>query len=144
VLPDEKFWKMVNRFGPRQPHMKTRCWLWTGSVRPNGYGQVRRRKKCLKAHRYSYELVIGPIPNGLHVDHRCRFRPCVRPSHLEPVTQLENNFRSRKEVCKKGHPRAVVGTYKRSDRRNECAECNRIRDRKRYVVRRPRIREYAA
>lgn len=65
------------------------CWLWTASCNPGGYG-IFRDGKQLVAHRWSYKRLVGPIPEGLQLDHLCRVRSCVNPAHLEPVTQAEN------------------------------------------------------
>jgi hypothetical protein len=66
------------------------CWLWTGCVGDGGYGQVTIAQRRHKAHRAVYELLVGPIPEGLDLDHLCRVRRCVNPDHLEPVTRSEN------------------------------------------------------
>jgi hypothetical protein len=72
------------------------CWSWVGARDDLGYGQIKgteaRRKE--QAHRAVYELLVGPIPTGLHLDHLCNNPNCVRPDHLEPVTQAENNRRA--------------------------------------------------
>lgn len=75
------------------------CWLWTGGT-ARGYGQFRlgggRGSKNVRAHRYAYELLVGPIPAGLEIDHTCENKLCVRPDHLEPVTKkvnLERRFK---------------------------------------------------
>lgn len=70
------------------------CWGWVGYVTPNGYGMVGDGRRVTYAHRLAYELYVGPIPPGLHIDHLCRERRCVRPDHLEAVTQAENNRRA--------------------------------------------------
>ncbi len=69
------------------------CWLWRGGT-SNGYGLLHLskngRKTSVRAHRFAYEAMIGPIPKGLQLDHLCRVRSCVNPKHLEPVTNAEN------------------------------------------------------
>jgi hypothetical protein len=92
------------------------CWLWTSGVSTKGYGQFHIRAgkgsyKNVLAHRFSYELAQGPIPEGLELDHLCRQRSCVNPYHLEAVTQKENLSRgegacaknARKTFCVNGH-----------------------------------------
>lgn len=77
----------VDRRGPDE------CWPWIGAIMPTGYGSIRVRKTVRLAHRVAYELLIGPIPDGLTIDHLCSVRHCVNPHHLEPVTRAENNRR---------------------------------------------------
>jgi hypothetical protein len=71
------------------------CWPWLGSVAPSGYGQFSLRvpRTTVQAHRAVYTILVGPIPDGLELDHVCVNKPCVRPSHLEPVTHAENQRR---------------------------------------------------
>lgn len=71
------------------------CWLWTAYRLPNGYGQFGDATRLYYAHRWAYEHFIGPIPQGLHIDHICSggSRGCVNPNHLEAVTQADNNRR---------------------------------------------------
>lgn len=73
--------------------IQTRCWVWHGSRTCRGYGKLRDAAKSRSAHRVSYELFVGPIPEGLELDHLCRHPACVNPDHLEPVTRLENQRR---------------------------------------------------
>jgi hypothetical protein len=88
------------------------CWNWSGAPNCNGYGRRGiSKKKELLAHRLMYELLVGPIPPGLTLDHICRNRMCVNPAHLEPVTNKVNILRgespaaknARKTHCPKGH-----------------------------------------
>lgn len=78
----DRFWAKVNRTDS--------CWLWTASKSPRGYGQIRIGGRLVAAHRYSWELVNGPIPPGLLADHLCHVRNCVNPSHLRLVTPKQN------------------------------------------------------
>lgn len=68
-------------------------WLWQGSLNSRGYPEFKPDGKLVKGHRYAYELLVGPIPEGFHVDHVCGNTTCVNPEHLEAVTAQENRMR---------------------------------------------------
>lgn len=125
---------------------QTGCWLWTARIDANGYGRFQRGPGVSPlAHRAAYEMLVGPISDGLQLDHLCRVRHCVNPAHLEPVTHAENQMRgeafsavnARKESCENGHPFDLLNTYYRPDRpgTRECRECSRAAKR-RYKKRR--------
>lgn len=116
------------------------CWLWVGLLNNKGYGVLSRRRegRSAAAHRVMYELLVGPIPEGLELDHLCRVPRCVRPSHLEPVTHQENMARSltapwvamrTRTHCQHGH--ALPLEPDKTGRRR-CLVCKQIRRRKRY------------
>lgn len=87
------------------------CWLWTAAKNNGGYGMFTFTTGWRRsAHRVSYETFVGPIPDGLQLDHLCRVRHCVNPDHLEPVTAAENTRRSPIHVSKTRRRHALVGT----------------------------------
>jgi hypothetical protein len=119
----ERFWEKV----VRDPDSE--CWFWTGGT-AFGYGNFWLNRKGRMAHRVSYELNVGPIPEGLQIDHLCRTPLCVNPAHLEPVTIRENLMRgwgvsarnAAKTHCPRGHEYAVHGRVKIEGSR-ECRVC---------------------
>lgn len=71
----------------------TPCFIWRGHPNNKGYGQVVLAGKQMYAHRAMYEQRVGPIPEGMQIDHLCRTRLCVNTDHMEPVTHRENLMR---------------------------------------------------
>lgn len=105
------------------------CWV-VPFTDPAGYGGFHVDGVRYLAHRWSYEHFVGPIPDGLELDHLCRNRGCANPAHLEPVTRRENALRGpgSKTACVHGHPYTSQNTYIRPDRgTRQCRECGRNR-----------------
>jgi hypothetical protein len=130
--PNERFWTKVDKNGPvptYRPDLGP-CWIWTGSRDAHDYGQFYANGSKVLAHRYAYETGVGPIPEGLEPDHLCRVHPCIRPSHLEPVTRRENLRRGQGLVaskmaqthCEQGHEFTPDNTYLWRERRH-CRAC---------------------
>lgn len=140
-LPPNVGEKFLTYFWARV-HKTEGCWLWRGANTPQGYGRVHSpsawRPDCPKlmgAHRVSYELLVGPIPDGLVLDHKCRTPACVNPAHLEPVTGKENNLRGSAHIthCPQGHAYEPDNRVKGEWRgRGSCKACLRNRNNKRY------------
>jgi len=128
-----RFWNKVDKDGPVPEYRPElgRCWLWLGAT-SRGYGQVRLKGESHPAHRISY----GKVPSGLTLDHLCRVRNCVNPSHLEPVTCRENILRgyspcakhAMKTRCSNGHEFSKENTLVLHGRHRQCRICNRKRD----------------
>jgi len=112
------------------------CWEWTGGISDNGYGRFRAGGNKGYAHRFAWELLRGPIPGGLTIDHLCRNRRCVNPDHLEPVDCRTNLLRgvgpsavnATKTRCVNGHPFDQRNTYVWKDGSRYCRECRRLRE----------------
>lgn len=155
----ERFWSKVE--------ITDDCWLWLAYTNDDGYGRFRNENDMWLAHCLVYEMAIGPIPEGMHLDHTChgadpRFlalelcphRRCVRPTHLEPVTPSVNQRRSRHpEImrarfaaithCPHGHEYSLENTavrYLTGYNTRHCRMCDAIRAReKRALMRTPQL-----
>lgn len=139
----ELFWRRV----PCTPGPHA-CWPWVGKIDRHGYGalgaRVEGHKRTLRAHRVAYELLVAPIPEGLVIDHLCRVRHCVNPSHMEPVTVRVNTQRGNagksstkppgwmpvlaqrqiaKTHCDNGHEFTPENTYLRRGKWRACRAC---------------------
>lgn len=136
MSPEERLWAKVDKEGPVPEHCPDLgpCWLWTG-YKGRGYGGIRIRGKDVRTHRFAYELLVGPIPDGLELDHLCRVRHCMNPDHLEPVTTRSENilrgYRARglKNHCVHGHEYTEASTVMFRGKR-QCRICHKQRQRR--------------
>jgi hypothetical protein len=122
------------RFRQRVSFQDDGCWIWTGSRFENGYGVFALKRKQRGAHRIAYEYFVGPVPDGLELDHTCRVRHCVNPEHLEPVTHAENMARGRwaqATHCIHGHEFTPENTrWRARGNGRDCRTCVRARNRR--------------
>lgn len=119
--------------------MPSGCWEWQGAKAGAGYGVLLRDRRMAYTHRVAYELFVGPIGDGLHIDHLCRNRICCNPDHLEPVTVRENNLRgeglaaqeSQRTHCPRGHEYTPENTRISKHNERNCRACGREKARER-------------
>lgn len=135
--PEERFWGKVDADGD--------CWEWMAHKTERGYGTFYAPSgKMVQAHRYAWELLVGPIPEGMEIDHLCRNHSCVSPPHLEPVPHRENVIRGAASTvqklraqrithCPYGHEYTPENTMIRKGTGSRyCRACNRLRCSERY------------
>lgn len=142
---EERFWTHVAKGQPVAD-----CWRWGGGLNAENYGVMytpHRSNRQVMAHRFAYELMIGPIPDGFTLDHTCHtadtacrggkacmHRRCVNPGHATPRTLAENirlGGNGRKTHCKRGHEFTDENTYVMAGGGRCCRPCRRLKDRQR-------------
>lgn len=133
----QELWRLIDK--------SSGCWIFTGSIRRDGYGTIRYDGRSRPVHRVVYELLVAPIPDGLQLDHLCHtndescdggvecpHRACVNPDHLEPVTHRENirrGVKSRRTTCPQGH-RYDVTIERRGGVERRCSTCTNAASRR--------------
>lgn len=139
------------RFASKYRVDESGCWIWEAATHKSGYGQFGLRSGHVRAHRFSYELHVGPIPEGLVIDHLCKVRNCVNPSHLEAVTVTENtrrgsawDFNRSKTHCPHVHEYTPENTFvmrqaKGGGPRRVCRTCDNAKSRAAYRKRKARL-----
>ena len=123
------------------------CWEWTGSIR-NGYGRVWADGRRRTIHRVIWEALVGPIPDGLEIDHLCRNTICCNPDHLEPVTRsvnvqrgIKRNGRADRTHCPQGHPYSGENLYIPERGGRGCRTCRREIQRRYQQRKRAQLQE---
>jgi hypothetical protein len=145
---DVRFWRYA------LPEPNSGCWLWTGALNRDGYAKFSvlgepNEEEYQRGSRWAYENFVKPIPRGFVIDHKCRVRSCVNPSHLEPVMVRTNTLRGEsppavnklKTECVNGHALSLDNLYiNKQNGSRICRECLSIRKRDRaYALRCSRI-----
>lgn len=138
--PEERFWAKVDRSGGANA-----CWPWTSTLDAYGYGTHAVGRSMRRAHRIAYRYLVGPIPDGLQLDHQCHnraescaggpscvHRRCVNPAHLAPATNVENTRRGRAGEhnrvtthCQNGHELTPENVYVTKRGQRQCRTCRR-------------------
>jgi len=160
IIPDlpESLYRLVGRV--KFPDGVSGCWIWQGSTTGHHTTETKRarpfygclvvNKKCVKSHRFFYEQMKGPIPDGLVLDHLCSTTLCVNPDHLEPVTSQENVRRYfagisqkpygvwRSLFCRNGHRRTTETIKILSNGRIRCRVCIREKVKRKLMRRKER------
>lgn len=125
-----RFWAKVNKTNT--------CWLWTAGLNSMGYGQFWHMGEHVMAHRFSYHIHKGKIPQGQVIDHLCKVPRCVNPDHMQAVTVFENTKRGNNHVskyltrthCIRGHEYTKENTWVTKQGWRYCRACNNLRHRK--------------
>jgi hypothetical protein len=130
--PEVRFFRFVDK--------GDECWTWTGARQAGGYGRFASSASVLVlAHRWSYEHHVGPIADGLTIDHLCRNTSCVNPDHLEPVTREVNAWRGNphkdRTHCDAGHELTEANVYIAPSRPTVrlCRECRKAASAARHL-----------
>jgi hypothetical protein len=135
----ERFWKKVT-FEPNSG-----CWLWTASLSKAGYGQFVLEGIPLKAHRFSYEMLVGEIPRGSIILHKCDNPACVNPAHLRPGSYKDNvqdSIAKGRSSCKRGHKFTEENTHVDKSGVRRCLTCMRERSNRHREENREKHRGY--
>lgn len=115
---------LTDRFWSKVAIHEDGCWLWTGARNSRGYGQWAVNGLSRSVHRVAYEALVGPIPDGLTIDHLCRNKLCVNPDHLEPVTIAENVARAHEIRTNCRHGTERIHRKGQVHHREPCVECD--------------------
>jgi hypothetical protein len=133
--------RILERVAEQDGGYSSPCWISDRATNGVGYTQIWVGQEKFYTHRLAYQIFVGPIPDGLHIDHLCRQRACCNPVHLEPVTPRENVLRGNSPAaaqalqteCIHGHPFDEANTGRTNGKRY-CHECNRASCRRRYAA----------
>ncbi len=139
--PEERFWRHVNKEGPVPPlHPEmSNCWLWVGSLDPQGYGHFSAGTRTAKGNPqlvYAHRFAYGDIPEGMEINHLCEIENCVRRDHLELATRMQNARYGNSQIalkaaqthCIRGHAFDEVNTRIAKNGTRKCKACAKTKD----------------
>lgn len=142
----------LDRFRAKVRIQADGCLIWTAATDRNGYGGFRAGSRWVRAHRWYYQYINGPVPDELVIDHLCRVRSCVNPDHLRAVTFRENQLAPGSESsaasnafkthCSRGHRFAPANMYENTYRRyraRKCRACTNANSRANHDLKHGRI-----
>lgn len=128
----DRFWGYIDADGD--------CWRWKGFCIPTGYGYfmvhtIYPKRRNIGVHRLAWQMLVGTIPPKMTIDHMCKVRNCVNPSHMRLLTRAANTMagssvpamNERKTECKRGHPFDSSNTVIDNRGYRQCRICNRLR-----------------
>ena len=132
--------RLPDRFWTKVVVVDSGCWEWQAKRSFDGYGVFKLERRPVRAHRLTYQILVGPISPSLEIDHLCRNPACVLPAHLEAVTHRENMLRGvspvarrvRQAACMRGHVFDKANTYIAANRSRHCRRCTNQRARIQY------------
>lgn len=128
---------VLHRLWERSVVTETGCFEWQGALTSKGYGKIACGSRAdgsvknRRVHRVAYEALVGPIPDGLTIDHTCENKACWSPAHLQPVTNAENIWLAgvRMNACRRGHARTPENSFaEQGTNKIRCRVCRRERE----------------
>lgn len=140
-MPELNDPRLPDRFWSKVRVSDSGCWEWTGAQQGGGYGAFGVASTPRPAHRIAYSALVGPISEGLVLDHLCRVRLCVNPAHLEPVTNRVNVLRGvaptvlihLAPTCSKGHEKSPENSRTTPKGTTRCRVCDAANWQKQYA-----------
>jgi hypothetical protein len=118
------------------------CWIWTGAKHRRGYGMINICRKVVTAHSFLFELLVGPVPYGTQLHHRCQVSACCNPDHLKIVTPLEHKRAHWRTHCLRGHELTELNTVLGPNGKRQCRLCLQEATRTWALANRNRRSEY--
>jgi Spy/CpxP family protein refolding chaperone len=117
------------------------CWIWTGAKHRRGYGMVNICRKVMTVHSFLFELLVGPVPDGMQLHHKCEVPQCCNPDHLQIVNALDHRRAHWRTHCLRGHELTADNTILGRNGLRQCRKCRDAANRKWHDLNRQYRRE---